>query len=158
MTDNNTPNTTQQENTTQPEGNGPAGKMFTQEEVNNIVRERLARERAKGTTDPDTTQGEETDKEKAALAAERQQLQKDRQAFECERYCKENGFDTKLVELLGVDEPEAFKAKAEKIQTIFVSNANQRTGNAVHISTGATHGSPMTPAHDGTEYFMPSAK
>ena len=103
MTDKNPQNTTQQENPTQPEGNGPAGKMFTQEEVNNIVRERLARERAKGTTDPDTTQGEETDKEKAALAAERQQLQKDRQAFECERYCKENGFDTKLVELLGVD-------------------------------------------------------
>lgn len=46
MTDNNTPNTTQQENTTQPEGNGPAGKMFTQEEVNNIVRERLNRVKA----------------------------------------------------------------------------------------------------------------
>lgn len=45
MTDNNTPNTTQQENT-QPEGNGPAGKMFTQEEVNNIVRERLNRVKA----------------------------------------------------------------------------------------------------------------
>lgn len=55
MTDKNPQNTTQQENPTQPEGNGPAGKMFTQEEVNNIVRERLARERAKGTTDPDTT-------------------------------------------------------------------------------------------------------
>lgn len=40
MTDNNTPNTTQQANTP-PEGNGTAGKMFTQEEVNNIVRERL---------------------------------------------------------------------------------------------------------------------
>ena len=46
MTDNNTPNTTRQENPTQPEGNGHAGKMFTQEEVNNIVRERLNRVKA----------------------------------------------------------------------------------------------------------------
>ena len=46
MTDKNPQNTTQQENTTQPEGNGPAGKMFTQEEVNNIVRERLNRVKA----------------------------------------------------------------------------------------------------------------
>mgnify|MGYP000343898590 CR=1 FL=1 len=44
MTDNNTPNTTQQANTP-PEGNGTAGKMFTQEEVNSIVKDRLARER-----------------------------------------------------------------------------------------------------------------
>lgn len=49
MTDNNTPNTTQQANTP-PEGNGTAGKMFTQEEVNSIVKDRLARERAKGQT------------------------------------------------------------------------------------------------------------
>ncbi len=158
MTDNNTQNATQQQNNTQPEGNGTAGKTFTQEEVNSIVRERLARERAKGTTNPDTTQSEGVDAEKAALAAERQQLLKDRQAFECERYCKENGFDPNLVELLGVDDPEAFKAKAEKLQSIFVSNANQRTGNSVRISTGASHGGPMNPAHDGTEYFMPSAK
>ena len=126
--------------------------------LNNIVRERLARERAKGTTGPDTTQSEGVDEEKAALAAERQQLLKDRQTFECERYCKENGFDSQLVELLGVDELEAFKTKAEKLQSIFVSNANQRTGNSVRVSTGVSHGSPLTPAHAGTEYFMPSAK
>lgn len=46
MTDNNTLNTTQQENITPPEDNGPAGKVFTQEEVNNIVRERLNRVKA----------------------------------------------------------------------------------------------------------------
>ena len=44
----NTPNTTQQANT-QPEDNGPAGKLFTQEEVNTIIRDRIARERAKYT-------------------------------------------------------------------------------------------------------------
>lgn len=54
MTDNTTPNTNQQQNTP-PEGNGSAGKMFTQEEVNKIVQERLARERAKATDDATLT-------------------------------------------------------------------------------------------------------
>ena len=70
MTDNNTPNTTQQENATQPEGNGPAGKVFTQEEVNSIVKERLARERAKGQTSSTTDNSTaELDTEKAQLEA-----------------------------------------------------------------------------------------
>ena len=36
-----------QQATTQPEANGGSGRLFTQEEVNRIVSERLARERAK---------------------------------------------------------------------------------------------------------------
>ena len=69
MTDNNTPNTTQQANTP-PEGNGTAGKMFTQEEVNSIVKDRLARERAKGQTSGATdNSAAELDTEKAQLEA-----------------------------------------------------------------------------------------
>ena len=88
MTDNNTPNTTQQAGT-QPEGNGTAGKVFTQEEVNSIVKDRLARERAKGqTSDTTDDSSAKLDAEKAQLEADRQKLQDDRNAFECERYCK----------------------------------------------------------------------
>jgi len=108
MTDNNTQNTTQQANT-QPEENGTAGKMFTQEEVNSIVKDRLARERAKGQTSGtanDNAAG--LDAEKAQLDADRQQLQNDRNTFECERYCKENGIDVKLIELIGSSDPEEF--------------------------------------------------
>ena len=111
MTDNNTPNTTQQANTP-PEGNGTAGKMFTQEEVNSIVKDRLARERAKGQTSGATNNSAaELDTEKAQLEADRQKLQDERNAFECERYCKENGIDPKLVELIGNSDPEEFKEK-----------------------------------------------
>lgn len=79
MTDNNTQNATQQQNNnnTPPEENGTAGKTFTQEEVNSIVRERLARERAKGAANSDDT-GSSMDAEKAALAAEREKLDADR--------------------------------------------------------------------------------
>ena len=118
MTNNNTPNTTQQENATQPEGNGTAGKVFTQEEVNSIVKERLARERAKGQTSGATdNSAAELDTEKAQLEADRQKLQDERNAFECERYCKENGIDAKLVELIGSSDPEEFKEKTESLKS-----------------------------------------
>ena len=159
MTDNNTPNTTQQAST-QPEGNGPAGKMFTQEEVNSIVKDRLARERAKGqtsgTTDNSTA---ELDTEKAQLEADRQKLQDERNAFECERYCKENGIDTKLVELIGSSDPEEFKHKTEALRSVFVAAAKEKSaGTYVVMNTGAEHGAELRgrPEPDGAQFFKPS--
>lgn len=152
MTDNNTPNTTQQESNTQPEGNGTAGKMFTQEEVNSIVKERLARERAKGQTSDIT----DTAAEKAQLEADRQKLQDDRNTFECERYCKENGIDTKLVEIIGSSSPEEFKQKTESLRSIFGSAASAKSVGT--YSTGAAHGMELHGGDepDGAQYFKPS--
>lgn len=160
MTDNNTQNTTQQANT-QPEGNGTAGKTFTQEEVNSIVRERLARERAKGTTTPGSTQETDTEAEKAQLETDRKQLQTDRNMFECERYCKENGIDPELVQLLGADAPEIFKKKAESLKSIFTQAAAADSGNVtVKVSTGLPHGDPLSAEKEaepaGAEFFKPS--
>ena len=58
MEQENNQNNTQQPNT-QPAENGDqgGGKLFTQEEVNTIVRDRLARERAKNTP-PEPTEEE----------------------------------------------------------------------------------------------------
>ena len=159
MTDTNTQNTTQQNNT-QPEGNGTAGKTFTQEEVNSIVRERLARERAKGTNEPDTPQNTDLTAEKEKLEADRKQLQTDRNTFECEKYCKESGIDAKLVEIIGADEPEAFKKKAESLRSVFANAAATRSVGTYQIfSTGAPHGEPLRPESNepaGAEFFKPS--
>ena len=159
MTDNNTPNTTQQENTTQPEGNGPAGKVFTQEEVNSIVKERLARERAKGQTSSTTDNSTaELDTEKAQLEADRQKLQDERNTFECERYCKENGIDTSLVELIGSSDPEEFKHKTEALCSVFVKAKAKVAGTYVVVNTGAEHGAELRglPEPDGAQFFKPS--
>ena len=130
MTDNNTPNTTQQANTP-PEGNGTAGKMFTQEEVNSIV--------------------------KAQLEADRQKLQDERNAFECERYCKENGIDPKLVELIGSSDPEEFKEKTESLWSIFAKSQKNQPGAVAVVSTGAPHGSmSQLKEPDGAQFFKPS--
>ena len=157
MTDNNTQNTTQQANT-QPEENGTAGKMFTQEEVNSIVKDRLARERAKGQTSGtanDNAAG--LDAEKAQLDADRQQLQNDRNTSECERYCKENGIDVKLIELIGSSDPEEFQKKTESLRSIFVQA--QRNKSVGTYSTGAEHGREMrgdANEPDGVQFFKPS--
>lgn len=159
MTDNNTPNTTQQENTTQPEGNGPAGKVFTQEEVNSIVKERLARERAKGQTSSTTDNSTaELDTEKAQLEADRQKLQDERNTFECERYCKENGIDTSLVELIGSSDPEEFKHKTEALCSVFVKAKAKVSGTYFVVNTGAEHGAELRgrPEPDGAQFFKPS--
>lgn len=138
MTDNNTPNTTQQANTP-PEGNGTAGKMFTQEEVNSIVKDRLARERAKGQTSGATdNSAAELDTEKAQLEADRQKLQDERNAFECERYCKENGIDPKLVELIGNSDPEEFKEKTESLWSIFAKSQKNQPGAVAVVSYRCT--------------------
>ena len=159
MTDNNTQNATQQNNNnTPPEGNGAAGKTFTQEEVNSIVRERLARERAKGAANPDDT-GSSMDAEREKLDAEREKLDADRKNFECERYCKENSIDTELVHLIGADEPEAFKKKAESLRSIFAkATSGKPVGTYTTFSTGAEHGTALHHEPDGTEYFKPSMK
>lgn len=160
MIDNNTPNTTQQANNTQPEGNGPAGKMFTQEEVNSIVKDRLARERAKSQTSSTTdNSAAELDTEKAQLEADRQKLQDDRNAFECERYCKENGIDTQLVELIGSSDPEEFKKKTESLRSIFAKAKDSSKGACIRVSTGMEHGTPLSCSGDepdGAQFFKPS--
>ena len=140
MTDNNTQNATQQQNTTQPEGNGTAGKMFTQEEVNSIVRERLARERAKGQTEAATTPTQDTESnERDQLEAEKEQLAADRRRFENECYCKESGISTDIIDILGDIDPAAFKEKTEKLKKAF-SKFGSVAGATGTMNSGAEHG------------------
>lgn len=113
MTDNNTPNTAQQENNTQPEGNGPAGKMFTQEEVNNIVRERLNRVKA-GAAEQDE-RATALDEREAAVQQREQAMQQKESRAACEDHCKAKGYDTAFLDLLDTSDPERFTALVDKL-------------------------------------------
>ena len=113
MTDNNTPNTAQQENNTQPEGNGPAGKMFTQEEVNNIVRERLNRVKA-GAAEQDE-RATALDEREAAVQQREQAMQQKESRAACEDHCKAKGYDTAFLDLLDTSDPEKFTALVDKL-------------------------------------------
>lgn len=113
MTDNNTPNSTQQANTTPPEDNGPAGKMFTQEEVNNIVRERLNRVKA-GAAEQDE-RATALDEREAAVQQREQAMQQKESRAACEDHCKAKGYDTAFLDLLDTSDPEKFTALVDKL-------------------------------------------
>ena len=83
---------------TEPQGNG---KMFTQEEVNQIVSERLKKERAKG-------EPSEQDKRIGELNAKESHLN-------CREYLISNGYPADLLEILGTDDSEKFIKNVEKL-------------------------------------------
>lgn len=99
---------TEQQPTTQPADNGTPGngKMFSQDEVNKIVSDRLARDREKR-----TAQQQEDAKELALKARETK--------LDCREYLTEMKYPTELLEVLDTSDIEKFKAAADKIQEMY---------------------------------------
>lgn len=82
-----------------PGANGAGGKMFTQDEVNRIVSERLTREREKQAQQPE--------------ADEREQALKAREArLDCREYLASNSLPADLLDVLDCSDAEKFKAAA----------------------------------------------
>lgn len=93
--------------TTHPGDNGDAGgKTFTQEDVNRIVSERLAREREKATQPP-----QEDEREKALKVREAR--------LDCRDYLDREQYSVKLLDILDYTDPEQFKTVAEKLAKAF---------------------------------------
>ena len=82
-------------------------KLFTQEEVNKIVSERLAR--AKNQTDK-ATQEADAEREKQLSARESR--------LTCREYLIEKGYSAEFLELIDTSDVDEFKNKIEKIQSI----------------------------------------
>lgn len=95
-------NPEQQPITPTPEASGGQGeKLFTQAQVNEIVRERLARERAKTEPSP-------LDEREAALKARES-------ALDCREYLRTNQYSPELADILDTSDTERFKATVEKL-------------------------------------------
>lgn len=112
--------TTQQEPTTEPK---PASgqeekKLFSQEEVEQMISERLAQN--------ETTLGSITQKEQELNAREAQ--------MNCREYVMEKSYPKVLLEVLDTSDAEKFKEAADKIQ-----QAMGYTENPVRIKTGLSH-------------------
>lgn len=94
-------NTMQQPNNSTPEDNGGQGsKMFTQDEVNRIVSDRLARERAKA-------EPQEDEREKALKARESR--------IDCREYISNKNYPAALLDVLDVSDAEKFKQIVDKL-------------------------------------------
>ena len=107
--DQNTNSNTNQQPTTQPADNGDqgGGKLFTQEEVNNIVKDRLARERAKNTP------AEPTEEEKRI-----QELNARESRIACREYVMDQGLPSELLDVLDTSNHEEFKNKANIVSAL----------------------------------------
>ena len=90
---------------TDPVENGEqAGRTFTQDEVNAIIRDRLARERAKAEVPAD---GREQ-----ALAAREAKL-------DCREYISEKGYPAALLDIFDTSNAEGFRHSIEKLVKAF---------------------------------------
>lgn len=113
-------NETQTTNATQTES---GEKLFTQEQVNQIVSERLARERSKAATEQATT-----DREKALDARE--------QALKCrELVAGDKKYPAKLLDVLDTADFDSFKAQADKLLETFPHMGDTFTVKGANTAT-----------------------
>lgn len=130
--------------TTQPEANGaPAGKTFTQEEVNKIVSDRLAKERAKQEPQSDPAAEQLAQREKELTARESRMT--------CTEYIKEKGLDAALMDILDTGNAEAFKANVEKLLAAYPA-IDPKTPPAPYFTMG-TSGGAVTGSDPFAEAF-----
>lgn len=110
--DQNTNQNSEQQPNTQPAGNGDQGgeKLFTQEEVNDIVKDRLARERAKNTPQ------EPTEEEKRT-----QDLNARENRIACREYIMDQCLPTQLLDVLNTSNHEDFKNKADIVSGLLAA-------------------------------------
>lgn len=96
-------NAMQPENST-PEANGGQGRMFSQDELNKIISERLAREREK------YAQPKDDEREKALNAREAR--------LNCREYLESNGYNSKLIDVFDTSDFDRFKGSVDALAQI----------------------------------------
>lgn len=101
------------------------GRTFTQDDVNQIVSERLARERARHEESPqDRREKELSDRENRLF---------------CREYILEEKLPSELLDVFPTSDVEAFKESVTKLKQLFPNIGTQYTG--MTFCTGARHGS-----------------
>lgn len=111
-------------NSTPEDKGGQGNKTFTQEDVNRIVQERLAKERAKN----------------EAPSAKEQELAAREAKLACKEYLLDTGGDSVLLDVLDTSDPEKFKKAVTKLREAGYTalSANGKTSGA-RIRTGMSH-------------------
>lgn len=96
-------------NSTPEENGGQGEKMFSQDDVNRIVSERLAREREKYAQQP------KEDERETALRERENGLKARESRLACRDYLDEKTLPRELLDVISTDDAEKFKATVEKL-------------------------------------------
>ena len=118
-------NITTAENNTQAAQEQPKEKLFTQAEVDEILRKRLAREKAKEAAPSPTTASD------AELTARSNRL-------DCKEFILDNGLSPDLLDVIDTSNVEVFKEKVSKLQGIMPKVGSYPevadNGEVLHVS------------------------
>lgn len=127
----NNQNSEQQPNT-QPAENGNQGgeRMFSQTEVNQIIKDRLARERAKAAPQEPT----EAEKREKDLTARESRLN-------CRAYLMDNNYPAELLDVLDTSDIEKFRKAAATISRLMKDQRPRYIGPMGNLDT---HHDPKT--------------
>lgn len=96
-------------NSTPEEKGGQGEKMFSQDDVNRIVSERLAREREKYAQQP------KEDERETALRERENGLKARESRLACRDYLDEKKLPSELLDVIGTDDAEKFTVTVEKL-------------------------------------------
>ena len=95
-----------------------AGRLFTQEEVNKIVKTRLAKVKA----DNQANEERVAEMVKEATAARNAELDAKEKRLECKVYLTSCGYPSELLDALDTSDVETFKKKADSLVGVFGRN------------------------------------
>ena len=117
-----------------PGANAGTEKTFTQEDVNRIVQERLAKERSKAEPTPEQI------REKDLVARE--------SAMTCKEYIAEKNYPKGLLELFDTADHEQFKQNIDKMAELFPNVFADAGTKPAFFTKGTGNGSGLGGSHD----------
>lgn len=117
-------------------------KLFTQEEVNNIVKKRLC-ERKKEKQNIN----EELEKREKAIEERESSVMLRENRVECREMVNEKGYPKKLLEILDTSDPEKFREQAEKLTELY-KQEKPKVYPGVERSNFTPHNSGVRPFAD----------
>lgn len=109
------------------EGQAPQSRTFTQEEVNKIVSERLAKERSRLTAGEHAQESAYSQREQALSARESR--------LACLEYLRQQGLREELLEVLDTRDAEDFRTRLAKLLEICPALDERITPPAFSLST-----------------------
>lgn len=133
-----------QQPTTQPADNGNKGggeRLFTQEEVNHIVRDRLAKDRAKRAPAEPT----EAEKKEMELTARESRLS-------CREHLLDNGLPSSLLDAFDTSDVDKFKKAVDVVSGIIAEKAKGMEPAPLYNPDVPVSGTPATGFERGKKH------